>query len=302
MTDDQREKGSIGWIGLGRLGEPVAENFLEKKQVLHLYNRTRSKAVALQDKGAVVMNTVAELAGRCSVIFSLVSNDEALRSITTGEDGILAHMRPGGVHVSMSTISPALADELTALHKQHGSYYLAAPIMGRPESARSRQLHICLAGNAEAKQQVAGYWKDLGAAQLHDFGEKPAAANVAKLCVNFMIGANVEVLSEAFALAEKNGVSSSTLFELISGGLFNSPVVKNYGKLILQRQFEPAAFSLELGLKDLNLVLDAAGNRGVRMPVANLVKERMQQSKAKGREQLDWSAFSLIAQEEAGLS
>lgn len=292
---------SIGFIGLGSLGLPVAMNLLEKGHSLKVYNRTPQKAAPLVEKGAAQADSIPELAQSCNVVVSLVSNDDALQAITEGPEGIVENLTKDGVHISMSTVSPALADELRALHRQHDSFYVAAPILGRPEAARARQLSLCVAGHKDAKEKVARLWSDMGAQHVYDYGERPAAANVIKLCVNYMIAAQIEVMSEAFALSEKNGVPSSALFDMISQGLFNNPITKNYGALLLQHSFEPASFALELGLKDLNLVLDAAGSRGVSMPVANVVKDRLQQSIARGRGQMDWSAFSLVTKEEAGL-
>src|ERR1044071_1468981 len=132
----------IGFIGLGNLGTPIAENILNRQGQLFVYNRTASKAEALVEKGATMCNNVKDISETCDVIFSIVSNDAALNDITKGANGIIQNLKQGGVHVAMSTILPATATRLSELHHAHGSYYVAAPVMGRPEAARASKLHF----------------------------------------------------------------------------------------------------------------------------------------------------------------
>src|SRR5690349_24370461 len=126
----------IGFIGLGNLGTPIAENLLAHHKALMVYNRTISKTEGFREKGATVCNTVKELASSCDVVFTIVSNDAAIKQITDGEDGIAANLKPGSIHISMSTILPATSTELFKLHNQHENHYIAAPVAGRPEAAR----------------------------------------------------------------------------------------------------------------------------------------------------------------------
>lgn len=136
----------IGFIGLGNLGTPIAENILQNQKKLFVYNRTASKAQPLIEKGATPCSNVKELASTCDVVFSIVSDDAALNDITKGNDGIAKNLKAGGIHISMSTILPATAAQLTEIHKQHSSDYVAAPVMGRPEAARARKLNFLVSG------------------------------------------------------------------------------------------------------------------------------------------------------------
>ncbi|WP_207514443.1 NAD(P)-dependent oxidoreductase [Longitalea luteola] len=284
----------IGFIGLGNLGTPIAENLQEKGHQLFVYNRTASKTKALTDKGATALATVKELAVECAVIITMVADDKALKSICEGDDGLIENMQPGGVHIAMSTILPLTAAELSEQHQQHGSHYLAAPVFGRPEAARARKLNFVVSGEATVRQQYEQLFKDAGGAGVWDFGDAITAANTVKLCGNFMIAAALEAIGESVSLAAKSNIDTQKMWSFFTQTLFNSPIYVNYGNFIVNQQFKPAAFNMPLGLKDINLVLSQAAAVDNNMPFALLLKHHMQQLIEKDPE-LDWSAVSLAA-------
>jgi len=193
----------IGFIGLGNLGTPIAENILLKQQQLFVYNRTASKAQPLIEKGATMCDSIKEMAKECDIIFSIVSDDKALNDITKGSDGVAKNLREDGVHVSMSTILPATATELGELHKQYHSYYVAAPVMGRPEAARAGKLNFLVSGENAALEMIKPLLRDAGGAGIWEFGNETASANVAKLCSNFLIASAIESMAEGINLAKK---------------------------------------------------------------------------------------------------
>src|SRR5262245_11084702 len=186
----------IGFIGLGNLGTPIAENLLQKWHALHVYNKTASKMQPLINKGATACTSVKELASLCDVVFSVVSDDAALNHITQGENGIAANLKAGGIHVSISTILPATASKLSGLHKQHNNHYIASPVMGRPEAARAQKLNFLVSGDAPAVELIKPFLRDAGAAGVWEFGNEVHAANVAKLCSNFLIIASIQSMAE----------------------------------------------------------------------------------------------------------
>ena len=177
----------IGFIGLGNLGTPIAENILEATGHLLLYNRTTEKTIPLAEKGAVVCHSIKELAEKSDIIFTIVSDDQALQQITAGTDGIAANLKTGGIHISMSTILPATATSLKELHQSHENHYIAAPVMGRPEAARAKKINFLVAGDAEMISQIKSLLTHAGGAGIWEFGTEPAQANVAKLCSNFLV-------------------------------------------------------------------------------------------------------------------
>jgi 3-hydroxyisobutyrate dehydrogenase-like beta-hydroxyacid dehydrogenase len=281
----------IGFIGLGNLGTPIAENILQSGHELYVYNRTASKTKPLVDKGAIELGSVKALAAECAFIITMVSDDKALKTITEDADGLVANMQPGGVHLSMSTILPLTAEELSKLHTQNGSQYLATPVFGRPDAARARKLNFVVSGDAKLRQQFEQLLKDAGGAGVWDFGDSITAANTVKLCGNFTIAAAMEAIGESAALASNSGVDAQKMWAFFSQTIFNTPLYQNYSKIIVNQQFTPAAFTAQLGLKDLNLVLSQAEQVQQKMPLADLLKHHMQEVIKKDPE-IDWSAVS----------
>ncbi len=196
---------TIGFIGLGNMGLPMAMNLLESGYKLRVYNRTPEKAAPLLQKGAEVVDRPAAAVEAGGTVITMLANDAALESVVLGETGILSELGADGVHISMSTIAPATAEKLVEHHTQQRSHYIAAPVFGRPDAAAARKLWIALAGDAATKAKVRPILDQLGQ-EIFDFGEVPSAANVVKLSGNFLIISAIEAMGEAFTLAEKNGV------------------------------------------------------------------------------------------------
>jgi 3-hydroxyisobutyrate dehydrogenase-like beta-hydroxyacid dehydrogenase len=286
----------IGFIGLGSLGSPIAENILEKDYRLIVYNRTGSKAIPFKEKGANVAGSIRELAEQSDFIFSIVSDDAALRSVVEGPDGILAGARKGCVHISMSTILPETAKQLHQLHQENQTFYLAAPVFGRPEAAKARKLNFAISGDEKTRKEVQPLLLDAGAAGIWEFGDGPDAANKVKLCGNFMIAAALEAIGETVALAEASGIDPRPMWEMFTKTMFAAPIYINYGKIILDKKFEPAAFTAKLGLKDLNLVLKQAAGVKQRLPLGDLLRENLEELVDSGKENIDWSAMYLASQ------
>jgi 3-hydroxyisobutyrate dehydrogenase-like beta-hydroxyacid dehydrogenase len=283
----------IGFIGLGNLGAPIAENLLETHKQLFVYNRTASKAQPLINKGAVLCETIKELAEKCDIVFSMVSDDAALNHITKSEDGLAANLKEGSIHVSMSTILPATTTYLDALHHLHRNHYIAAPVMGRPEAAKAKKLNFLVSGKAAVIETVKPFLQDAGATGIWEFGKETAAANVAKLCSNFLIASAIESMAEGINLAKKSGIDAAAWMNMLTSTMFASPIYTNYGKILLKEVYQPAAFTLKLGLKDVNLVSEQAAETNAEMPVAKLLQQRLNECVAKGLGEYDWTAMAL---------
>ncbi len=192
----------------------------------------------------------------------------------------------------MSTISANTSRALAIHHKKFSVHYLSAPVFARPEAAAARMGFVCLSGaTAEERYRVQPILTDAVAKQIFDFGDDEGAAHVVKLIGNFMIGASIEMLAEAFTLAEKNGLSAQAVYEMLTSTLFAAPVFQNYGRIILNKNFEPASFRLALGLKDINLVLQNGNQSQTPLPMANLVHDRMLRGVANGNSERDWASF-----------
>ncbi len=290
----------ISFIGLGSMGLAMATNLLDAGYQLQVYNRTVEKAQPLVDKGAKLGKNPGDVVKSDGIVISMLANDQALEEVVLGKDGILDKLGSGGIHLSMSTVSPVTAHKLAQQHEQRGTDYLAAPVFGRPDAAAAKKLWISLSGNQAAKARVLPVLNLLGQG-VFDFGEDVGAANIVKLAGNFMIMSAIESMAEAFTLAEKNGIDRTKVAELFSQTLFNCRVYQNYGRMIAEEQYEPAGFKLSLGFKDITLALQTARASEMPMPIASLLHDRLLAAMAKGRGDVDWAGLSMGVSEEAGI-
>lgn len=289
----------IGFIGLGNMGQAMASSLLKAGYTLTVYNRTTSKAEALTAKGAQLAHQPSEAVRTGGIVVSMVANDQALEDIVMSQ-GFLERLGQNGIHLSMSTVSPFTARKLAELHAHHGSIYLAAPVFGRPDAAATQKLWICLAGPQAGKERVRPVLEAMGQG-IFDFGDDPGAANIVKLCGNFLIVSAMEAMAEALTLAEKSGLDRSAVLDMLAQTMFAAPIYQNYGKMIAEKRHTPVGFQQKLGLKDINLVREAAEYATMPMPLVSLMHDRLIAGVAKGRGEMDWSALSLDVLENAGL-
>jgi 3-hydroxyisobutyrate dehydrogenase-like beta-hydroxyacid dehydrogenase len=288
----------IAVLGLGNLGTPIAESLTESGFDMTVWNRTKSKTQALVELGARCVDNPIDAVEPGGIVVSVLADDNAVDETFTEE--LLRKLGPGGIHISMSTISPECSRRASQLHQVHGVSYVAAPIFARPEAVRAKVGNICISGNQDAKDRVKPILQTF-VKGIYDFGEDPGAANVVKLAGNFMIAASLEMMGEAFTMAEKNGISRQSIYEMLTQTLFAAPIFQNYGKIVANHSYEPVAFSLPLGLKDINLTLKTASDSNVPMPIADLIRNRFISAIAKGRSHLDWGALAKGASDDAGL-
>ncbi len=289
---------NVGFVGLGNMGLPMARNLLKAGYEVTVYNRTRQRAEVLRSDGAIIADRPTDACSK-DVLITMLADDLAVRAVVFGED-LVSRIPQTSVHISMSTISVGLAQELTEAHARAGNQFISAPVFGRPQAAESAQLAIVAAGPADVIEKCQPLFDAMGQ-RTFVVGDKPHYANVVKLAGNFLIFSVIESIGEAFALLRKSGVDPERFLEIMTGTLFSAPVYKTYGNLIAREQFLPAGFKLPLGLKDVSLVLDAAARARVPMPVASLARDHILATIARHGEELDWSSFSRIAAENAGL-
>jgi 3-hydroxyisobutyrate dehydrogenase-like beta-hydroxyacid dehydrogenase len=255
----------IGFIGLGHMGSAIAARFLQAKHTVRVWNRSPEAARKLAEAGAKVVGTPDE-AFEGDAVFSMLGDDNALRAVLL-ESGLLERTSRATlpIHVNMSTVSVAFADELTALHAKLGIAYIAAPVMGRPDVAAAGKLNINSTGQ-----------------KTWNFGEVPSRANVVKISMNFMLGAACEAMGEAAALVSGYDVKPADLFDLASHSVFPGPIYEGYGRLIAEAKFEPAGFLARLGLKDIRLAIAAAEAVTTPMPMASQLRDSLLEALARG--------------------
>ena len=287
----------IGFIGLGRMGSGMAANLIKAGFDVTVFNRDAQKAESLVQKGAHLARSITE-AAQADVVITMLANDAAVRDVVLDEEGIVASLQPGAIHMSMSTVSVALVEELARAHTGAGQHFVSAPVFGRPEAAAAAKLFI-VAGGEPATLAVCQPLLDVLGQKTFPVGNVPQVANLIKLSGNFLIASVMEAMGEAIALVRKAGVDPSDYVELLTSTLFPAPIYRTYGTLIAASQFLPAGFLAPLGYKDIGLTLAAADNLRVPMPLANLLRDRFLRLLAHGGEAMDWSAIGGLASEDA---
>jgi 3-hydroxyisobutyrate dehydrogenase-like beta-hydroxyacid dehydrogenase len=290
----------LGFIGLGMMGSGMARNLIKAGNTLIVFNRTRSRAQELAQLGATVAATPGEAAAGTEVLITMLADDHAVEDAILGPGRALQSLSPGAVHLGMSTISVALSRRLQAAHRERQQHYVAAPVFGRPEAAEAAKLFIVAAGPAEQIQRCQVLFDALGQ-KTFILDEDAPAANLVKLTGNFLISTVIESMAEAMSLVRKSGIDANKFLDVLTGSLFSAPIYKNYGGMIAANRFEPVGFKLPLGFKDNKLVLAAAEEAAVPIPMASLIHDRFVTAIAQGMSEDDWSAIARISFQDAGL-
>lgn len=285
----------IGFIGIGSMGAAMVPNLVKAGHRVSVWNRNEIAAQALE--GVAVLPSPAAAFENDAVI-TMLSDDTAVRSVII-DSGVLASARKDCVHVMMATISPALAGELHELHRNAGMAYVAAPVFGIPAVAAKGELNILAAGDAKAVATVQPLFDVMGQKTWH-LGDDPKHANVAKIAGNMMIMIAIESMGEATALTESYGLKAGDFLEVVTNTLFASPSYQRYGGNIANNTYEPG-FKLTLGLKDVNLAIDAAEAKHAELPAAKIVRENMNKAVEQGLGAKDWSALATVLRHQAGL-
>ncbi len=277
----------IAFLGLGQMGSKVAGLLLDRGYRLTVWNRTAGAADALAEGGAEVAATPALAVADQEVIFTMVHDDAALESILF-EQGALRAMARGATHISLSTISPALADRLDREHTSHGQGFVASPVFGRPAVAAEGKLWLAVAGKEEVFTPLLPVL-DTFSRGYTIVGETPSAALAVKLGGNFLITAMIAALSEGMVFADAHGIDPALYLEAVNSALFQSPFYANYGKVMLNPPERPAA-TVALGVKDTRLFREAARETGVRTPLADIFAQQLHAASAAGLSNADWAA------------
>ena len=291
---------SIAFIGLGSMGTGIAANLLKAGHEVTVWNRSAGKAADLVAAGANEAKTPGDAVSDATVVFTMLADDAALLGVLRGEEGLLKGLPQNCLHVSLSTIGVATADTIADLHAKHGQRFVAAPVFGRPEAVAAAKLFIVAAGAAADLDEADPLFEAIGQ-RVFRIGDKPSMANLVKLCGNFGIMAAIEMMGEAMALAEKGGVPKATLFDVFTNTLFNAPIYKTYGAMIVEDRYKPAGFKAPLGLKDMRLAAEAADTYRVPMPLLSLVRDHLLETIAKEGDDIDWAGVGLTIGKNAGL-
>jgi 3-hydroxyisobutyrate dehydrogenase-like beta-hydroxyacid dehydrogenase len=276
----------IAFLGLGKMGTAIARHLMSAGHGMTVWNRTRASAEPLAKEGAKVAESAAAAVQDADVVFTMLMDDAALEEVLfTG--GVLKAMMPGAVHVSLSTISVALSDRLTVMHKTEHLSFVAAPVFGRPNVAEAARLATVVAGEPESVEKVKPLLETFSRS-VTVVSEKASAAHALKLGGNFLITAMIASLSESMVFAEALGIEPGLFAETVNGALFQSPFYDAYQKLILNPP-KPPGGTVGLGEKDMRLFREAAEGAKVKTPLADEFKAHFDRAIASGMRDTDWA-------------
>ena len=280
------------------MGQAIAARILGGGHDLVVYNRTREKASELAAAGARAAASIADACEDREIVVTMVADDAALGEVSLGSGGIRDSLAAGAIHLTMGTYGVETIEAVAAAHAEAGQILVAAPVLGRPEVAATGQLGIVAAGPADAMRRCRPLFEVIGR-RTFEAGERPEGATAIKLVNNFVLGCAIEAMSEAFSLVRKYGLAPQVLYDVLTDGLFAAPAYQVYGKIIAEEDYDRVGFTANLGLKDVNLILAAAGLARVPLPSANTFRDRLLGAVGHGDGEKDWA---VVAREQARAS
>lgn len=274
----------IGWIGLGYMGVPMARNLLKDGVPLYVFNRTKEKAQALIDAGAILCSSPKEVAEHSDIVFTMLSDADAVKCVLEGDNGILSGMRPGKIVVDMSTVSPADSNLFAQMAAMKEVHFLDAPVSGSVKPAQDGTLVILVGGKSEILENCRPYFEKLGKALIR-FGDT-GAGSFAKLVINSLLAITIQGVSEALVLAEKGGLQREQVLHMISESAVGTPLVQGKQELFMTEDF-PAAFMLKLMSKDLGLASHLLEESNLKLPLIATAETTYASAKQNGKGDLD---------------
>jgi len=287
------EKIRVSLIGLGSMGTAMAHRLLEQGFDLDIWNRSPKDIDDLIEKGARKVELSEALQN--DFVLSLLSNDQA--ALEVFGDSNLASAKSGAIHINMSTLSPEASETLAARHEAQGVGYIASPVLGRPIAITSGKLLIVVAGS-ESDIQKATVVIEKISAQHWNVGADHSRASLVKLGVNYNLIHALQAIGESVALVEAGGEDANTFMEILTHTAFTGSAYAGYGPMIANRRYSPAGFSMELGLKDVNLIEDAASHLGLVLPVAKVLQNLFETALIDPElKDLDWSAIAELTRQ-----
>ncbi len=263
-------KASVGWIGLGNMGIPMCKNVLKNGYALTVFNRTKEKEKPLLDAGASSAESIAALMHQCEVVFTMVSDDDAAKEIYVGNDGLLSKKgAKTNLIINTSTLSPETSKWLASQCNDKGIDYLEAPVSGSVKPAEDAALIILCGGQKEVFEKAKPILECLGKKVMHlgNWGN----ASVAKLAINLLVGFNVQGLAETVLFAQRHGIDTAQMLEIVNEGGCGNATTKAKTPSILSNDFTPA-FTVKNYAKDLRL----AKGVGIETPMANAIFQTYQ--------------------------
>ena len=291
------KKPAVGWIGIGKMGAPMSRRVLAAGYPVSVFEPIAQNRATVVAEGASLATSIAHMAAACDIVVSTIPNDNVLKAIIFGEDGLGSHLKPGQVFVEMSTVSPAISTIVAAQFQRRGVDYIRAPVSGSTSTAQDGKLTVFASGPEQAYTSVRELLASFSIKQYYvGLAEE---ARYLKLVLNTLVGATSAIMAEALSLGTSGGLSRETMLEVISESVVASPLIGYKKAMLVSRQFE-AAFSIEQMIKDFDLIGEAARERHVPMLAAALVRQQYEIARALGQGDQDFFILSDIQEKIAG--
>jgi 3-hydroxyisobutyrate dehydrogenase len=298
LTGGKEIMHTLGWIGLGHMGTPMAKNLLQAGYKVNVYNRSTEKTTLLVESGATKLNSPKEVVEQSDIIFMMLSNSNAVQNVLTQEDGLLNAIDPSKVVVNMSTISPEDSLSFAKQISEKDGVYLEAPVSGSVGAAITAQLVILVGGDKNAVETCQPYFNLLGKETIH-FGSISKGSS-AKLAINLLLGIIGQGIGETLLFTEKSGLDKEKVLEMISVSGMNTPLFQGKKEMYRKEEF-PSAFMLELMSKDLGLVKAEAERLETQLPLVEVANNTYRSAKENGKAKLDMAAVYLELKEKNNL-
>jgi 2-hydroxy-3-oxopropionate reductase len=289
---------TIGFIGLGIMGKPMAANLMKAGYRLVVHDVARDRLREALANGAELGTSPADVAARCERVITMLPNSPQVREVALGAHGIVEGARRGSILIDMSSIAPATSREVATALEAKGMEMLDAPVSGGEPKAVDGTLAIMVGGKPEVFDQVKDLLLKMGSSAVLCGGI--GSGNVTKLANQIIVALNIAAMSEALVLATKVGVKPETVFNAIKGGLAGSTVLNAKAPMVLDGNFRPG-FRIELHIKDLQNAIDTAREAGVPIPLTSQVMEMMQALKQDGKAGQDHSGLVQFYEKLAGV-
>jgi 2-hydroxy-3-oxopropionate reductase len=281
----------IGFIGLGAMGKPMAQNLLKAGFPLTVLTRTRSKAEDLLAAGARWCDTPKEIAEKSDVVITMLPDTPDVEAVVTGKDGVFDGMRPGMLIIDMSTISPITVRKLARDAETRGGDFLDAPVSGGDVGALNGTLSIMVGGKESAFNRAMPIFQAMGKTILR-IGDA-GAGQITKAANQILTSIHIEAVAEALVFAVKAGVDPRKVYQALLGGSAYSTILEKHGLKMMDRKFKPG-FRMRLHRKDLDITTEAGKAYGSALPITGHVRDLMTQALADGQGDMDNSSFILL--------
>src|SRR5688572_22139019 len=284
---------TVGFIGLGVMGRPMARNLLKKQFPLVVFSRSQGPVDEIVDAGATRASSPADVARQARTIVTMLPDGPDVAQVLEGESGVFSALQPDSVIIDMSTIAPGTARRLAGNARERGAAMLDAPVSGGEIGAIDGTLSIMVGGDQAALARVRPVLEAMGNPERIVHIGDSGAGQICKACNQLVIGGTLVAVGEAFALARKSGVDPSKVRAALLGGFAASRVLDVHGERLLQRNFRPG-FPARLYRKDLKIVMDALSEAQAPAPVTAVVQQLLTALIADGKEALDYSALGTV--------